>query len=736
MSEIARLFVSVGAKTGEFERGMGTVEGRMRRVSQSMGRIGATMTRSITLPLIGIGAGAVKLAADFENSMGQIGTLLGAEGADRVDELSQNVKDMARDTGKNLDDLAGGLYQVISAFGDSEEASEQLEIAVRAAVAGAAETTDAVNLLSAVTKGYGDTSADAMRHVSDLAFQTVKLGQTTFPELAGSIGRVTPLAASLGVEVEELFAGFATLTGVTGNTAEVSTQYAAILRAMMKPTEDMASAIHELGFESAQAMIEQEGMVGALRALTMTTDGSQEAIGKLFGRAEALTAVFALTGAQADVFDEKLAAMGETAGATDEAFEVMSGTIGFELNRLKQEFAVLGVELGKELIPLVRQHLLPLFRDLGERLGDLIKWYGGLNEGQKKVFHTLALAVVAGGPLLRFLDVLFRISAAIFGSKGVIAAILGFKAVVGGITLAGGPIAIAIVALAALAEAFRRVWQARRGPAEQAEIGKLESERTGIVEKLAAFRGVTDPWAQMEVEEALGVTERGLQQRLAEIDERIRYLDQLLGVNLQTPTGITDPGAGWTGDSNLFGGVIPGPIGEPRLTLAHGGEKVLTLGQQKTIESREHTLRTIAGIGGELSALPAMHALSSGEHTATEFHERLVELGRHIVEPVSAIREKDADPNRVAGDGILTRNFGGIIPGPIGRPQLVLAHGGEEVLTPGQQVGRHTTWDINVNFTGADQFSPESLRQIADSLGDYIRQQDRGMVTRLRLGVT
>ena len=39
--------------------------------------------------------------------------------------------------------------------------------------------------------GYGDTSAAAVAKASDLALLTVRLGQTTFPELAASIGRVT-----------------------------------------------------------------------------------------------------------------------------------------------------------------------------------------------------------------------------------------------------------------------------------------------------------------------------------------------------------------------------------------------------------------------------------------------------------------------------------------------------------------------------------------------------------------
>ena len=140
-----------------------------------------------------------------------------------------------------------------------------------------ATTTESLNLLSAVTKGYGDTSSEALRKASDLAFMTNKLGQTTFPELAASMGRVVPLASTLAVTQEELFASFATLTGVTGTANEVSTQMSAIQRALIKTTPQMADAIKKLGFSSAKTLIQERGLVGGLRDLIATTDGSQEA---------------------------------------------------------------------------------------------------------------------------------------------------------------------------------------------------------------------------------------------------------------------------------------------------------------------------------------------------------------------------------------------------------------------------------------------------------------------------
>ena len=81
----------------------------------------------------------------------------------------------------------------------------------------------------------------------DLAFETVRLGQTTFPELAASMGRVVPLAASLKLSQEELFAAMATGTGVTGGAAEVSTQLRAVLQSLLDPSKELEKEFKKMG---------------------------------------------------------------------------------------------------------------------------------------------------------------------------------------------------------------------------------------------------------------------------------------------------------------------------------------------------------------------------------------------------------------------------------------------------------------------------------------------------------
>ncbi len=344
-------------------RGVGAAgKGASRQLSGMRGIVGGLggSLLKVAGPLAGIAGAfraigaareAVRVSNEFGASMGRLATLLpGAN--DRLVQLSKNIRQIGVATGTDLNDVAAGAFQVVSAFGDAADTAEKLRVVTEAAAAGGSTVTDSLNLVSAVTKAYGDTSAGAVRHVADLAFQTNKLGQTTFPELAASMGKVTPLAAALGVKQEELFGVFATLTGVTGDASAVSTQLASAMGAMLKESTGASKAIKEMGFNSARAMIAELGLVGALKKITDHGGRSAEAIQELFTRKEAVIAVLPLIGSLSETAAEKIAAMGDSTNVMSEALRASQSGLGEQAARTKklaQRSKEASIEIGDNL---------------------------------------------------------------------------------------------------------------------------------------------------------------------------------------------------------------------------------------------------------------------------------------------------------------------------------------------------------------------------------------------------
>ena len=363
----------------------------MARAGGRIAGVGRTLTSRVGLPMAAAGGLSMKMAMDFNKSMASVASLL-KEPNQKIGEMKKGVQSLAIETGQSTEELAGGLYQVVSALGESEDNMAQLALASKAAKAGVSSAADAIGMLSAVGKGYNDVSAEALSKTADLAFQTVKLGVTTFPELASSMGNVVPLAAAMKTSQEELFGTMATLTGVTGTTSEVTTQLASVYGSFMKPSEAMQNAVKKINkqnkdynFSSASAMMKALGFRKSLELLNKTADGNQDKLAKMFTRKEALLAVLPLVSSQSENYNKKLKAMAKVSGAMDDAFREQTEGInkqGHKWEQTKQRMVVFAQRAGDMLLPTLERLL--------DKLEPVFKWIEGIDQ------ETIDAAVAFG----------------------------------------------------------------------------------------------------------------------------------------------------------------------------------------------------------------------------------------------------------------------------------------------------------------------------------------------------
>lgn len=259
---------------------------------------------------------------------------------DQVAELSKNIP-MARD------ELANGLYQVISNGVPEDNWISYLEASSKAAVGGIADVGEVVKVTSTIIKNYG-LEWSAAQDIQDKIQLTAKNGVTSFEQLAQALPSVTGQAAQLGVSFTEMLAVMSTLTGVTGNTSEVATQLASVLTALTKESSKSQKMAEEMGISFNAASIKAAGgLKNYLQELDRTVTAYAEKSGqlkesiysKLFGRAEALRLVNGLTGEMAAKFDENIQALDNSAGTIDAAFGEMASTGAATTQMLKNQFA-------------------------------------------------------------------------------------------------------------------------------------------------------------------------------------------------------------------------------------------------------------------------------------------------------------------------------------------------------------------------------------------------------------
>ncbi len=371
------------SKLDKFSEGLGKASEKAGQISNKM--------KPASIAITGLGTAAGYAEMKFEDGVANINTLL--DDQSHLDGYKNKVIEVSNDTGKSLEDITDGMYTCISSIGDGgEETAKIFETMAKSAKAGGAETNDAVALISAGMKGYNKVNNETAKQISDLAFQTAKLGVTTFPEMASSMKQLFPLSSSLNINMQELFGSMATLTGVTGNTAEVSTQMKQVFANLIKPTTDMQKLMKKYGYSNGQAMLKSKGLIGTLQILQKETGGQSDKLGKLFSSTEALTAVTALTGTQFDNMKTKTKAMNEALGSTDTALEKINNTTGNEFRT--------SINMAKNSLVGFGEVLAPFISIGAKALSTLTKGLLGLSTEQKKLVVGFAATFVGVNLLL------------------------------------------------------------------------------------------------------------------------------------------------------------------------------------------------------------------------------------------------------------------------------------------------------------------------------------------------
>ena len=288
-------------------------------------------------------------ANEFNAALGEVSTLL-TDAAKEMPTLTQNAKLLAAQFGGSPTQQAQAFYQAISAgASNAVEATSMLTAANKLAIGGVTDVTTAVDGLTSIVNAFG-LEANQAADVSDAMFTAMRAGKTTVGELSGNVGKVAALASTAGLSFQELLGATSALTTGGVATSEAMTGLKAALTNILKPSGEAKKISEALGLQFDMQSIQAKGLQQFLKDLVDQTAGNQEAMLGLFGSTEALNAVFALTGSQAETFDNIMEDMGKSLGQTDLAFSKMSNTMTQKLEVLKGKFAATAVEVGNFVV--------------------------------------------------------------------------------------------------------------------------------------------------------------------------------------------------------------------------------------------------------------------------------------------------------------------------------------------------------------------------------------------------
>ena len=293
--EIASMFARIGADTRGLEKGLSRAEGRIKSTGQKMGRLGSTLTTAVTLPLLGLAAGVLKVGADFEEGMALLKIAMGRSG-ESMQDVSDFALKMGADTIFGANEMIEGMTGFAKAgltaeeiMGDMTGKTGALRAASDLATASSltlAQATDAVTIAMAT---FG-LEVDQVDEIANSFVQAADASVTEVNELAAAMVNIGPVAASMGLSLEDTNTLLAILSEGGLKGADAGTALRSMFANLSRTTPEVVKALAALNIELFDAE-------GNLRELPDILGQFNQA---LFGQNEALMQVGGRTAAQND----------------------------------------------------------------------------------------------------------------------------------------------------------------------------------------------------------------------------------------------------------------------------------------------------------------------------------------------------------------------------------------------------------------------------------------------------
>lgn len=424
------LRVQIIGDTSGYSAALQSAASATTQFGRNLTTAGRSLTRSVTLPLVGIGVASVKMADDFSQSLTRITGLAGVS-EKQVAAWSTQLLRLGPEVGKSPRELADALYFVASSGVSTGKAMDVLTASAKASEAGLGDTQTVADALTSVMNAYGEANITAAQ-AADVLVATVREGKGEASDFAPIIGNVVAVASQMGVKFNEVGAALAGMTRLGTDAATAGTQLQAFFSQLLKATPQTEKGLKAVGLSAAglRDELKSKGLLATLQTLKDAFHGNTAEMAKAFPNVRALRHLLALIGNQADNTAKLFKRMSDTTGSLATAFDEARKKSGFKFDQLKASAEAAGIALGIVLLPSLQK--------VADWLAKLAIAYTQLSP-QTQQFIALAGAIaVAIGPLLIITGTLARA----IGALGPVFA------------LAASPIGLLVVALAAAGAAM------------------------------------------------------------------------------------------------------------------------------------------------------------------------------------------------------------------------------------------------------------------------------------------
>ncbi len=382
------------AKLMQVGRSAETSGQRMQRFGKGAADVGRKMTLGLTLPIVGVGLASMKLAGDFESSMGQFRVASGV-GGDSLKQFGDLAKKLGQDTQYSANEAAQAMVDLAKGgLKPAEIQAGALKSTMALAAAGGMDLSSAAVSMTAAMNTFGISGSQSVT-VADALAGAANASAAEVSDLALGLQQSGQQAAASGLTLQETTAALAAFSDAGMKGSDAGTSLKTMLQRLAAPTTSAQATMKQLGmsfFDAQGKMKPLSSIAGQLQTHMkgLTQEQRLQALQTMFG-SDATRAANVLFKQGADGINKYTDATSKAGNAQEMADARMSGWNG-TFEQLKGSLETAGLSIGQVLIPVMSK--------LANGLKGVADWFSGLSDGTKGFIVDVVGVVAAIGPLL------------------------------------------------------------------------------------------------------------------------------------------------------------------------------------------------------------------------------------------------------------------------------------------------------------------------------------------------
>lgn len=363
-------------------------------LGSGLSNAGSALTKTITLPIIGIGTAATKASSDFEQAMSKVKAISGATAKD-MELLNEKAIEMGAKTKFSAKESADAFTYMAMAGWDTKAMLDGIDGIMNLAAADGLDLATTSDIVTDAITAFGLAAKDSA-HFADVLAVASSSSNTNVQMLGESFKYVAPVAGALGYSVEDTAVALGLMANSGIKASQAGTSLRAALTRMVKPTENAAMWMKDLGIEivnSDGSMKSLDEVMNILRKTMggLTQEQQTQAAATMFGQ-EAMSGMLAIINSSDSDFEKLKNSIYNADGAAQNMAETMMDNTAGAIEQMMGSLETLAIQIGNILTPTIRA--------VAGAIQNFSDWLGSLDKDTQELIVKIGLFVAAIGPVL------------------------------------------------------------------------------------------------------------------------------------------------------------------------------------------------------------------------------------------------------------------------------------------------------------------------------------------------